>query len=206
MSTQQPVSIRSYPYGEMAAQVLGYVGQVNTRELKKPAFRGVQQGTVVGQEGLELLSTTGICEGREGVQRVQVNSAGYPEPTRLQPQPPAAGYSLGTTLDLGLQREGEKALLEGIENARAGGKPAVAGAFTAIDPLNGEVLAIGSYPSFDPNKFAKPLTEGEYKTLEGKSGGEENAISPRQPSGQRRLSDGLDVSSRSRRWRGSKGA
>jgi penicillin-binding protein 2 len=170
--TQQPVSIRSYPYGEMAAQVIGYVGQVNKRELEKPAFRGVQQGTVVGQEGLEYFYDR-YLRGREGVQRVQVNSAGYPEPTRLQPQPPKAGYSLGTTLDLGLQREGEKALLEGIENARAGGKPAIAGAFTALDPLNGEVLAIGSYPSFDPDKFAKPLTEGELEALEGKSGGEE---------------------------------
>ena len=49
------------------------------------------------------------------------------------------------TLDLGLQREGEKALLQGIERARAGGKPAAPGAFVAIDPRNGQVLAIGSY-------------------------------------------------------------
>ncbi len=82
---------------------------------------------------------------------------------------------------------------EGIENARAGGKPAVAGAFTAIDPLNGEVLAIGSYPSFDPNKFAKPLTEAEYDALEGKARRRRNALTPGQPGGQRRLSDGLDV-------------
>jgi penicillin-binding protein 2 len=169
---QQPVSIRAYPYGEMAAQVLGYVGQVSKRELANRAFRGVKQGTVVGQEGLEYFYDR-YLRGEPGVQRVQVNAAGYPEPTRLQPQPPKAGYSLGTTLDLGLQREGEKALLEGIENARAGGKPAVAGAFTALDPLNGEVLAIGSYPSFDPNKFAKPLTEAEYRALEGKGSGEE---------------------------------
>ena len=75
---------------------------------------------------------------------MQVNSEGYPVPTRLQPTPPKAGYSLKTTLDFGLQREGEKALLEGIENARAGGKPATAGGFVAMNPLNGEVLAIGS--------------------------------------------------------------
>ena len=48
------------------------------------------------------------------------------------------------TLDLGLQKEGEKALLEGIEHARAGGKPADAGAFVALDPRNGQVLAMGS--------------------------------------------------------------
>jgi penicillin-binding protein 2 len=173
--TQQPVSIRSYPYGEMAAQVLGYVGQVSERELKLRPFAGVKQGTVVGQEGLEYYYDR-YLRGNDGVQRVQVNSSGYPVPTRLQPTPPKGGYSLKTTLALGLQHEGEKALLQGIENARAGGKPATAGAFTAIDPRNGQILAIGSYPSFDPNKFAKPLTQREYAELEGKagaSGGEE---------------------------------
>ncbi len=179
--TQQPVSIRSYPYGEMAAQVLGYVGQVSEGELKKSAFRGVQQGTVVGQEGLEYYYDR-YLRGRDGEQRVQVNSEGYPEPTRLQPTPPKAGYSLKVTLDLGLQHEAERALLEGIENARAGGKPATAGAFTAIDPRNGQILAIGSYPTFDPNKFAKPLTQSEYAALEGKAGssggGEEEAPAP----------------------------
>lgn len=173
--TQRPVSIRSYPYGEMAAQVLGYVGQITERELKLRPFAGVKQGSVVGQEGLEYYYDR-YLRGNDGVQRVQVNSSGYPEPTRLQPTPPKAGYSLKVTLDLGLEHEAEKALLQGIENARAGGKPAEAGAFTAIDPRNGQILAIGSYPSFDPNKFAKPLTQSEYAALEGKagsSGGEE---------------------------------
>jgi penicillin-binding protein 2 len=167
--TQQPVSIRTYPYAEMAANVLGYVGQVSEAELKMHAFHGVQQGTVVGQEGLEFYYDR-YLRGRDGKQRVQVNSEGYPVPTRLQPTPPTGGYSLKTTLDFGLQREGERALLEGIENARAGGKPAPAGGFVAMNPLNGEVLAIGSYPSFDPNKFAKPLTTREYHELEGLTG------------------------------------
>jgi penicillin-binding protein 2 len=171
---QEPVSIRAYPYGEMAAQVLGDVGQVSEVELKKPAFRGVKQGTVVGQEGLEYYYDR-YLRGAPGVRRVEVNASGYPEPSNLEPTQPLAGHSLRVTLDLGLQREGEKALLEGIENARAGGKPAVAGAFTAIDPRNGEVLAMGSYPTFDPNKFAKPLTQPEYAALEGgsSSAGEE---------------------------------
>jgi penicillin-binding protein 2 len=169
---QQPVSIRAYPYGEMAAQVLGYVGQVSKPELKLRAFHGVKQGTVVGQEGLEFYYDR-YLRGEPGVQRVQVNAAGYTVASSLPVTQPLAGHSLKVTLDLGLQREGEKALLEGIENARAGGKPAVAGAFTALNPLNGEVLAIGSYPSFDPNKFAKPLTTAEYDALEGRTGGEE---------------------------------
>ncbi len=178
--TQQPVSIRAYPYGATAAQVLGYVGQVSEPELKMSAFRGVKQGTVVGQEGLEYYYDR-YLRGEPGIERIEVNAQGYPVPSNLAPTQPKAGYSLKVTLDLGLQREGEKALLEGIENARAGGKPAVAGAFVALDPRNGQVLAMGSDPTFDPNKFAKPLTQAEYAALEGKtktSGTGEEAPAP----------------------------
>jgi penicillin-binding protein 2 len=166
---QEPISIRAYPEGEMAAQVLGYVGQVSERELKLRAFRGVKQGTVVGQEGLEYYYDR-YLRGAGGVQRVEVNSAGYPVPSSLAPTQPQAGHSLKVTLDLALQKEGESALVEGIERARAGGKPADAGAFTVLDPRNGQVLAIGSYPTFNPNKFAKPLTKAEYAALEGTAG------------------------------------
>jgi penicillin-binding protein 2 len=166
---QQPVPIREYLYRDMAAQALGYVGQVSPRELKMQAFRGVQQGTVVGQYGVEYYYDR-YLRGRPGVERVQVNSEGIPEPTNLAPTAPVAGHSLKLSLDLGLQREGEKALLEGIEHAQAAGKPANAGAFVAIDPRNGQVLALGSHPSFDPNVFAKPLTKTQYEQLAGSSG------------------------------------
>ena len=163
---QQPVSIRAYPYGEMAAQALGYVGQISEGELKLRPFHGVPSGTVVGQEGLEYFYDR-YLRGRTGVQRVEVNAAGYPVASKLAPTQPLAGHSLKVTLDLGLEKEGEKALLEGIERARAQGKPAQAGAFTALDPRTGQILAMGSYPSFDPNKFAKPLTKAEYAALQG---------------------------------------
>jgi penicillin-binding protein 2 len=163
---QQPVSIRAYPFGEMAAQALGHVDQISEGELKLSAFRGVLPGTVVGQEGLEFYYDR-YLRGRAGVERVAVNAAGQSVPSSLAPTPPLAGHSLKVTLDLGLQQESEKALLAGIERARASGKPALAGAFVAMDPRNGQVLAIGSYPGFDPNKFAKPLTPSEYAALVG---------------------------------------
>jgi penicillin-binding protein 2 len=163
---QQPVSIRAYPYGEMAAQVIGHVDQVSEPELKMSAFRGVQQGTIVGQEGLEYYYDR-YLRGKPGVRRVEVNAEGVPVPATLAPTQPVGGRSLRLTLDLGLQKEAEKALLQGEEQARAGGKPAPAGAFVAMDPRNGQILAIGSQPSFDPNKFAKPLTESEYHALIG---------------------------------------
>jgi penicillin-binding protein 2 len=168
---QEPVSIREYPFGEMAAQILGYVGQVSEPELKMRAFRGVKAGTIVGQAGVEYYYDH-YLRGEPGVQRVAVNANGQPVPSKLAPTPPKAGHTLQTTLDLGLQRASEKALLEGMENARAGGKPAIAGAFVALDPLNGEVLAMGSSPSFDPNRFAKPLTDAEYNELTGRNGEE----------------------------------
>lgn len=167
---QQPVAIRSYPYGQMAAQVLGDVGSISEGELKEKAFRGVTPGTVVGQEGLEYYYDR-YLRGKSGIQQVEVNAEGYPVPSkRLAPQQPEAGRSLRVTLDMGLQQEAEKALREAKATAQAGGKPAVAGAFMAMDPRNGEILAMGSEPGFDPNRFAKPLSPAEYKELEGSGG------------------------------------
>lgn len=168
---QEPVSIREYPLGEMAAQVFGYVGEVNEPELAMRAFRGVKPGTIVGQAGLEYYYDH-YLRGVPGAKRIAVDAEGQPVASKLAPTPPKAGHTLQTTLDLGLQKASEKALQEGMEHARAGGKPAIAGAFVALDPLNGEVLAMGSSPSFDPNRFAKPLTEAEYNELSGRNGEE----------------------------------
>jgi penicillin-binding protein 2 len=168
---QEPVSIREYPDGEMAAQILGYVGQVNTTELALPAFRGVKAGTIVGQAGLEYYYDH-YLRGKPGAKRVAVNAEGQPVASKLAPSVPHVGYTLQTTLDLSLQKASEKALQEGTEHARAGGKPAIAGAFVALDPRNGEVLAMGSSPSFDPDKFAKELSDSEYERLTGRNGAE----------------------------------
>ena len=104
---QQPVSIRAYPDGDMAAQVLGYVGEVSERELKLPAFRGVKQGTVVGQEGLEYYYDH-YLRGSPGVQRVEVNAAGYPSSEHQSPTDRAA---------VGIQPQGDA-----LARARAGGR------------------------------------------------------------------------------------
>jgi penicillin-binding protein 2 len=161
---QEPVAIRTYQYGEMAAQVLGHVGRVSEDELRTPAFRGVGQATVVGQQGLEYYYDR-YLRGTPGAQNVQVNAAGEPIPTALPKIEPIAGHSLRLTLDLGLEQEAERALRQGISEAQAAGKPADAGAFVAMEPRSGQILAIGSYPSFDPNVFAKPLTERQYSAL-----------------------------------------
>lgn len=180
---QEPVAIRTYPFGEMAAQVLGHVGQVSEDELKLKAFRGVQQGTVVGQEGLEYYYDR-YLRGTPGAQQVQVNAAGEPIPTTLPKTEPVAGHSLRLTLDLGLEHEAERALRQGISEAQAAGKPANAGAFVAMEPHSGQILAVGSYPSFNPNVFAKPLTEPQYRSLiEGAGALTDRAVDGQYPTG-----------------------
>jgi penicillin-binding protein 2 len=180
---QEPVAIRTYRYGEMAAQVLGHVGQVSEEELKLPAFRGVRQGTVVGQEGLEYYYDR-YLRGTPGARHVQVNAAGEPVPTTLPSTEPVAGHSLRLSLDLGLEQEAERALRQGISQAQAAGKPADAGAFVAMEPRNGQILAIGSYPSFNPNVFAKPLTQRQYRLLlEGAGALTDRAVDGQYPTG-----------------------
>jgi len=182
---QEPIAIRQYPYRELAAQVLGHVGQISGKELKLKAFRGVQQGTVVGQEGLEFYYDR-YLRGVPGSRSVEVNAFGEPEPTRLPTVEPKPGHSVRLSLDLGLEREGEKALREGIAQAQAASKPANAGAYVAMDPRNGQILAIGSYPSFDPNLFSKPLTTSAYEALVGGPEGgplDDRAVSGTYPTG-----------------------
>ena len=94
---------------------------------------------------------------------MEVNAAGEPVPAQLAPTQPKAGYNLRTTLDLALQREGEKALRQGDGTGARVRQPGDAGAFVAMDPRNGEVLAMGSYPSFDPNRIrSSRLTPQQY--------------------------------------------
>lgn len=165
---QQAVWVRSYPYGELAAQVLGYVGQVTQQELKEPIFSGLPPGSIVGQAGLERYFEP-YLRGKDGSQPIEVNAAGEAVNANLNPIPPQRGDDLRTSLDLSLEQTGERALREAITRARASGKPANAAAYVAMDPLTGEVLAMGSYPSFNPEAFTHPLTQAEYEALTGAS-------------------------------------
>ncbi len=179
---QEPVSIRYYPYGQMAAQVFGYVSQV-TKEEEEPKnaqhahFKGVKAGAIVGQGGLEY-SYDRYLSGTPGVQPVEVNAEGQVQNAKPPVTRPRVGYSLRLTLDLRLQKEGEIALRKGMELAHALGKPGNGAAFLAMDPRNGKVLALGSYPSFDPNRFTKPLSIRELDEVEQIGTGPEGPNEP----------------------------
>ncbi|MGI8558632.1 MAG: penicillin-binding protein 2 [Solirubrobacteraceae bacterium] len=162
------VFLRRYPFRDVAAQLLGNVGEVSPKELLLPKFKDVGQGAVVGQTGIEW-AYDHYLRGRDGATRVQVDAAGNARGTLAQASP-VAGHQLKLSVDLGLQREGQAALQQGIGLAQGNGHAASAGAFVALDPRNGEVLAMGSAPSFDPNVFAKPLSKAKAKQIFGAPG------------------------------------
>jgi penicillin-binding protein 2 len=157
----EPVFLREYPYRDVGAQLFGMVGQVSADQLRADHFRGVRGGTVVGQSGLEYTYDR-YLRGRDGATRVQVDALGRQRGTATR-RAPVQGANLRLSIDLGLQEEGQAALRTGIDLANGNGNPARAGAFVALDPRNGQVLAMGSAPSYDANLFAGPLTDREYQ-------------------------------------------
>jgi penicillin-binding protein 2 len=123
----------------------------------------VHGGTIVGQGGVEAVYDH-YLRGTPGAQRVEVNALGVAQ-RELSQRQPVAGQTIRLSLDSGLQREGEKALQQGMALARANGNAGNAGAFVALDPRNGDVLAMGSYPTFNPNAFVHPMTQAQYDAL-----------------------------------------
>lgn len=152
--------LRSYPFDAAAAQVLGTVGQLSETELGQRHFKGVRQGTQVGQSGLEY-EYDRYLRGRNGAERVAVDASGNAVGT-LTRKPAVQGKNLRLSLDMSLTQEGLRALQSGIDRAGTG---AYAGAFVALDPASGAVYGMGSLPSFDPNVFAKPVPDSVYAAI-----------------------------------------
>ncbi|CAA9506666.1 MAG: Peptidoglycan D,D-transpeptidase MrdA [uncultured Solirubrobacteraceae bacterium] len=170
--------LRDYPHDTLAAQILGTVGEITPKQLKDPRYRGVQQGTVIGTDGLER-EYDRYLRGVDGVERVQVDAFGRPVPnSALKREEPIGGQRLRLSLDLALQKTGQLAL-----GNIGGGRP---GAFVALDPRDGQVLGMGSYPTFDPAVLTKPFTQKRYEQLTGVGGVGplfNRAISGRYPTG-----------------------
>ncbi|HEX4526076.1 MAG TPA: penicillin-binding protein 2 [Gaiellaceae bacterium] len=146
--------LRKYPYQSLAAQVLGYVGQISALEYKQKRTAGYQPTDSIGQAGVESTYDT-YLRGRNGTAQLTVDSRGRPKgPATLVAQP-SPGETLRLTLDIGLQRAAEKALRYGISLAHSGieGAHADGGAIVAMDPRNGAVLAMASYPTYQPSIY-----------------------------------------------------
>ncbi len=149
------VFLRSYPNRDLAAQLLGTANQISPAQLKEKAYKGVPAGSIIGQSGIEYTYDK-FLRGLDGKERLLVDAQGNPRGTgtRRDPKP---GRNVQLTLDLRLQRAGQDAY-EQI----SGGLP---GAFVAMDPRNGDILAMGSFPTFDPNVLASPISQKRYNEI-----------------------------------------
>ena len=141
-------SLRHYPYGSLAAQVLGSVGEVTQQQLASK--RGYRSGDEVGQSGIESRYDE-YLRGQPGVVHLRVDSLGRTRSAPSPPTEPQPGYEIRLTLDARLQRAAEQALAYGIQTARLNGKWAAdGGAIVALDPRDGSILALASNPTYNP--------------------------------------------------------
>jgi penicillin-binding protein 2 len=150
--------VRSYPYGPLAAQLLGYVSEISPEQLKQLRRKGYAGGEKIGQTGLEATYDS-YLRGRAGLQEQRVDSLGRPHGEALVKRMPAPGESIRLTLDVNLQRAAERAILYGIDLAHQNHQWAAdAGAIVALKPSDGSILAMASYPSYDPRVYTGLVT------------------------------------------------
>ena len=147
------VFVRRYPHGLLAAHLFGNVGEVSEKELREPRYRNLEPGDVIGKDGVEY-EYDRYLRGRSGATLIQVDSFGRPK-GELRSIEPSPGGNLRLTIDAALQEAGEGAL-------SSQGLP---GAFVAMDTRNGEILAMGSSPTFDPALFTRPISQATVDQL-----------------------------------------
>jgi penicillin-binding protein 2 len=144
--------IRDYPQGPVASHLIGYVGAITQEEYERLKHQGYTPNDVIGKDGLEF-SYDRYLRGVPGGQRVVVDATGAVVSTiKLGSKPPISGDALITNVDWRLQRIVEAALADGLRAAGHGRR--LSGAVVAEDPWNGGILALASYPNYNPNDFA----------------------------------------------------
>ncbi|GGE18092.1 penicillin-binding protein 3 [Marinithermofilum abyssi] len=149
----QDHSTRYYPQKDLTAHVVGYVRQITVEELKKHKGEGYRQGDWLGQKGLEYALEDKL-RGKPGWQIVTVGPDGKRKKV-IDQRNPQDGQDFKITIDLQTQKQ----LYDGIRKDK--------GAGVALHPKTGEVLAMVSAPSYDPNQFVTGLSSSEWKRLNG---------------------------------------
>lgn len=147
----EPITIRYYPRGKFLAHVLGYTGEITDRELEKLSDQGYRAGDIIGKTGIERVFDAQL-RGEPGRQQIEVDARGKPMRI-LASVPPVPGKDLTLTIDANLQQVAENHLV------------GFRGSVVALDPNNGEVLALASAPSFDPNWFAGRISPALWKQI-----------------------------------------
>ncbi len=154
----QPV--RDFPHHKLGSHFFGYVGAITEDEYARLKGKGYTANDVIGKEGLEE-SYDAYLRGTPGGEQIEVNAQGQLV-RRLGPVDPVPGNSLVLSVDWRIQELAERALREQLAiTSKLRGHP-LAGAVVAIDPHDGGILALASYPNFDPNDFTNGIGEKQF--------------------------------------------
>ncbi len=166
-----PIAIRNYPgiAGVNGAHLLGYVGPLTDYDLSGANGRSYFRSESIGKAGLEIQYDS-YLRGTPGIKTVIVDRKEAVTSTS-QNTKPVPGNHLVTSIDIRLQASAEAALADAVRRARASGHPADGAAAVVMDAITGQILAIASNPTFDPNSFEKGLTVQEAKNLFSESSG-----------------------------------
>ncbi|MCW2776926.1 MAG: penicillin-binding protein 2 [Frankiales bacterium] len=163
-------AVREYPAGTTAAHVLGYLGPISPQETRLPQYADVQESALVGRSGVEATYDTAL-RGRDGVQTLLVDHVGTVTGTQSETAP-QAGDSLVLSIDAGVQAAAEQALAHAVAKARTlpdrggdGTYKADSGSVVVMEAKTGRVVAMASYPSYDPSVFVGGASDEEYASL-----------------------------------------
>ncbi len=166
---------RFYPNGSLAAHVLGYVGEINDKELAPRKSKGYRPGDSIGKSGVELAYEDDL-RGEPEVEKLEVDAQGRVLRS-LGKQPAVQGHDVRLTVDVDLQRVAEESLQQAIASAQAtydneSAKRfiAPAGSAVMVDPRDGGVLAMASYPTFEPVQFIDGISEKTFGELNDPAG------------------------------------
>ena len=154
----QPV--RDYPYRSIGSHFFGYVGEITEDEYRDLKARGYGQNDVIGKDGLEEHYDR-YLRGTPGGDQIEVNAQGQVV-RRLGPIEPIPGNSLSLSVDWRLQKIAEAALRKQLAIAGKLRGRRLGGAVVVIDPRDGGILALASYPNFNPNDFTNGISEKQY--------------------------------------------
>jgi penicillin-binding protein 2 len=156
--------LREYPLGALGTHLLGYVGEASQNDLDKEQFATLRPGATLGKDGVERTYDS-FLRGTDGWKTVEVDAAGRPKQF-LDERAPTPGSNLVLTIDSDLQKAAEDAISQGVEAAQSTGFPkAAGGAVVAMDPRTGEILALASYPDYDPSIWVGGMKTTKYAEL-----------------------------------------
>ncbi|MHB1345274.1 MAG: penicillin-binding protein 2 [Thermoleophilia bacterium] len=156
--------LRNYPRRAFATHILGYVGEVDYDDLETEQFRTLKPGDSVGKNGVEAMYDSKL-RGYDGSRTIEVDATGRPKRVTKEIQP-LPGSNLVLTIDNDIQEAAERAVVAGIDRARADGfADAAAGVVVALDPRTGEVLAMTSYPDYNPALWVGGMKAEDYQML-----------------------------------------